>query len=348
MSVDAYRCFVQGTRLVALWARGHLPVVALHTHHFVPDLLGLTRPQVDTNPSAPHPPCLTRRRPLAASYVDMELASLRRCVQVARRFRTSNQVVANIAAAAAAERARLLAAEAAGGAQQQQQSQQQRYQYQEQQGTATADTDGISSTSGAVSDAVPHGWGGGMDLSEWMEAQCYSQSREWRRLCVHETAWCLASGGRAGGCGRRNCTRGRGYSEPVCLVCPGRLHCQDIIPLTSPLPSLRPPSPPRLLPPSTPPPSPPLRAPDLLGWSAYDVFLSNYLAHFPPRQLLVLYASQLATQPAAAVAQLEAFLGVPPGNYSRLGAAAAVAAGTAAQGSSSMRDCLVSWGGAWI
>eukprot|EP00198_Chlamydomonas_reinhardtii_P010090 XP_001699427.1 predicted protein [Chlamydomonas reinhardtii] len=57
-------------------------------------------------------------------------------------------------------------------------------------------------------------------------------------------------------------------------------------------------------------------------------------------QLLVLYASQLATQPAAAVAQLEAFLGVPPGNYSRLGAAAAVAAGTAAQGSSSMRDCL--------
>ncbi|KAG2436651.1 hypothetical protein HXX76_006179 [Chlamydomonas incerta] len=225
-----------------------------------------------------------------ASYVDHELASVRRCVDVARRFRNSAQTVAAIAGNAAAERARLLAAEA-GGVQQQQ------HYYQEGAAAATAGRSlsaagdgsdsgsavlggsgastatselaefarrqhgqqagaggaaGGASSGGAISDAVPHGWGGGMDLSEWMEAQCYAQSH-------------------------------------------------------------------------------------LLGWSAYDVFLSNYLAHFPPRQLLVLYASQLAAQPAAVMARLEAHLGAPPGNYTRLGA---VAANMAAKSSNSMRECL--------
>ena len=159
--------------------------------------------------------------------------------------------------------------------------------------------------------AVPKGWGAGMDLGQWMEAQCWAQSRKWRLGVV----------GSRGGEGRARASgglpAGQRIDEHMCL--PDRMPSEvKRRPLCCPSRTLIPCSyyPPQL------PPSPSLRAPDLLGWSAYDVFLSNYLAHFPPRQLLVLYASQLATQPAAAVAQLEAFLGAPPGNYSRLGAAA--------------------------
>ncbi|KAG2422488.1 hypothetical protein HYH02_015437 [Chlamydomonas schloesseri] len=234
-----------------------------------------------------------------ATYVDQELASLRRCVDVARRFRGSAQTVAAIAGKAAAERARLLlsgsvqqsaavgsgssssgSGAATGGSgggsggssvtseladfarRQQGQGQGQAAAGGSGSGAAGASSSSAASAGyGAVPDAVPRGWGAGMDLSQWMEAQCYAHSH-------------------------------------------------------------------------------------LLGWSAYDVFLSNYLAHFPPRQLLVLYASQLAAQPAAALAAMEAHLGAPPGNYTRVLGAAAVgggggmAAGRSGSGSGMMRDCM--------
>eukprot|EP00198_Chlamydomonas_reinhardtii_P004926 XP_001694262.1 predicted protein [Chlamydomonas reinhardtii] len=78
--------------------------------------------------------------------------------------------------------------------------------------------------------AVPVGWGGGMSLGQWMEAQCFA---------------------------RRN----------------------------------------------------------IIGWSAYDVFLENYLAHFPPGQVLVLYTNELAENPLSAIRKTESFLGAPEFNY---------------------------------
>ncbi|GFR48277.1 hypothetical protein Agub_g10052 [Astrephomene gubernaculifera] len=53
----------------------------------------------------------------------------------------------------------------------------------------------------------------------------------------------------------------------------------------------------------------------VLGWSVYDIFLENYLAHFPAEQLLVLYTEALAVHPLATVRKLESFLGVRPALY---------------------------------
>ncbi|GLC37100.1 hypothetical protein PLESTM_000540800 [Pleodorina starrii] len=55
---------------------------------------------------------------------------------------------------------------------------------------------------------------------------------------------------------------------------------------------------------------------NILGWSMYDVFLENYLAHFRQEQVLVLYTDDLAAEPLTAIRRVEAFLGVAAGNYS--------------------------------
>ncbi|EFJ43994.1 hypothetical protein VOLCADRAFT_95855 [Volvox carteri f. nagariensis] len=60
---------------------------------------------------------------------------------------------------------------------------------------------------------------------------------------------------------------------------------------------------------------------NILGWSVYDVFLENYLAHFPQEQLLVLYTDELAADPLAVLRKVEGFLGAEPGNYSAEGLA---------------------------
>ncbi|GFR45382.1 hypothetical protein Agub_g6759, partial [Astrephomene gubernaculifera] len=54
---------------------------------------------------------------------------------------------------------------------------------------------------------------------------------------------------------------------------------------------------------------------NFLGWSVYDIFLENYLAHFPKEQLLVLYTEQLASAPTAAFRAFEAHLGVREWQY---------------------------------
>ncbi|PNW78540.1 hypothetical protein CHLRE_09g393000v5 [Chlamydomonas reinhardtii] len=79
-------------------------------------------------------------------------------------------------------------------------------------------------------DRPPRGWGAGMDMADWLEAQCYA---------------------------RRN----------------------------------------------------------LLGWSVYDVFLENYMAHFPLDQILVLYTNELATGTMSTMRKVEKFLGVAPHSY---------------------------------
>ncbi|GIL78684.1 hypothetical protein Vretifemale_8095, partial [Volvox reticuliferus] len=53
----------------------------------------------------------------------------------------------------------------------------------------------------------------------------------------------------------------------------------------------------------------------IIGWSVYDVFLENYLAHFPHEQVQVLYTDDLAADPLAVVRSVEVFLRLPPGNY---------------------------------
>ncbi|GLI65143.1 hypothetical protein VaNZ11_008544 [Volvox africanus] len=54
---------------------------------------------------------------------------------------------------------------------------------------------------------------------------------------------------------------------------------------------------------------------NIIGWSVYDVFLENYLAHFPHEQVQVLYTDDLAAHPLGVIRRVEAFLRVPPGNY---------------------------------
>ncbi|GIL51859.1 hypothetical protein Vafri_7772 [Volvox africanus] len=54
---------------------------------------------------------------------------------------------------------------------------------------------------------------------------------------------------------------------------------------------------------------------NIIGWSVYDVFLENYLAHFPKEQVLVLYTDDLSTQPLESFQRVEAFLGAPPHLY---------------------------------
>ncbi|GFR46220.1 hypothetical protein Agub_g7763 [Astrephomene gubernaculifera] len=54
---------------------------------------------------------------------------------------------------------------------------------------------------------------------------------------------------------------------------------------------------------------------NILGYSAYDIFLENYLAHFPRQQLLVLYTEDLAHRPTATFRSLEAHLGLPAWQY---------------------------------
>ncbi|GIL67982.1 hypothetical protein Vafri_21237 [Volvox africanus] len=54
---------------------------------------------------------------------------------------------------------------------------------------------------------------------------------------------------------------------------------------------------------------------NIIGWSVYDVFLGNYLAHFPHEQVQVLYTDDLAADPLGVIRIVEAFLRVPPGNY---------------------------------
>ncbi|PNH05695.1 hypothetical protein TSOC_007996, partial [Tetrabaena socialis] len=53
----------------------------------------------------------------------------------------------------------------------------------------------------------------------------------------------------------------------------------------------------------------------IFGWSVYDIFLGNYLAHFPPSQLLVLYTEELAETPMETLRRAEAFLGAQPHPY---------------------------------
>ncbi|KAG2493573.1 hypothetical protein HYH03_008092 [Edaphochlamys debaryana] len=54
---------------------------------------------------------------------------------------------------------------------------------------------------------------------------------------------------------------------------------------------------------------------NLLGWSAYSVFLGNWLAHIPPERLLVLYTVDLSADPLAVLRRVEAFLGVRQHTY---------------------------------
>lgn len=53
----------------------------------------------------------------------------------------------------------------------------------------------------------------------------------------------------------------------------------------------------------------------VVGYSAYDVFLKNWLALFPPEQLLVIYTSEFAEAPLNTLRAIEKFLGVPPFEY---------------------------------
>ncbi|KXZ45411.1 hypothetical protein GPECTOR_55g317 [Gonium pectorale] len=54
---------------------------------------------------------------------------------------------------------------------------------------------------------------------------------------------------------------------------------------------------------------------NILGWSVYDTFLANYLAHFPHSQMLVLYTDELAIDPLQVLRKLEAHLGLRPHDY---------------------------------
>ncbi|KAG2494291.1 hypothetical protein HYH03_007644 [Edaphochlamys debaryana] len=54
---------------------------------------------------------------------------------------------------------------------------------------------------------------------------------------------------------------------------------------------------------------------NIVGWSVYAPFLENWLAQFGPQKVLVIYTSELATQPLATLRKVEAFLGAPPFQY---------------------------------
>ncbi|GFR42860.1 hypothetical protein Agub_g3851 [Astrephomene gubernaculifera] len=56
---------------------------------------------------------------------------------------------------------------------------------------------------------------------------------------------------------------------------------------------------------------------NIVGWSAYDIFVENYLAYIPPEQLLVLYTEEFAENPLATVRKVESFLGVQPATYTQ-------------------------------
>ncbi|PNH09649.1 hypothetical protein TSOC_003734 [Tetrabaena socialis] len=53
----------------------------------------------------------------------------------------------------------------------------------------------------------------------------------------------------------------------------------------------------------------------IVGWSAYPPFLENYMAHFPPSQLLVLYTEDMALRPLETIKRTESFLQAPPFEY---------------------------------
>jgi hypothetical protein len=106
--------------------------------------------------------------------------------------------------------------------------------------------------------AGARGWGLGLDLGEWMELQCYALSSEATGL--GNQAWL----GDWTGCG----TSGPAASCPRWL---------------------------RRGPNATRPRSP---AADILGWSAYDVFLENYLANFPPKQASCSFSAAQPTRQA--------------------------------------------------
>ncbi|GFR42865.1 hypothetical protein Agub_g3856 [Astrephomene gubernaculifera] len=54
---------------------------------------------------------------------------------------------------------------------------------------------------------------------------------------------------------------------------------------------------------------------NFFGWSVYDVFLENYLSHFPQQQVMVLYTDDLASQPLEVFRRVEDFLGVRHHQY---------------------------------
>jgi hypothetical protein len=54
---------------------------------------------------------------------------------------------------------------------------------------------------------------------------------------------------------------------------------------------------------------------NVVGWSNYPVFLRNWLAHFPPEQLLVVYTEHFEREPMLVLRALEAFLGVEDYEY---------------------------------
>ncbi|KXZ49396.1 hypothetical protein GPECTOR_21g622 [Gonium pectorale] len=54
---------------------------------------------------------------------------------------------------------------------------------------------------------------------------------------------------------------------------------------------------------------------NILGWSVYDIFLENYMAHFPLNQILVLYTEELAADPLGMLRRVEGHLGLRPAAY---------------------------------
>lgn len=57
----------------------------------------------------------------------------------------------------------------------------------------------------------------------------------------------------------------------------------------------------------------------VVGYSAYDIFLSHWLKYFPAEQLLVLYSADLMRNPLASLQTVENFLGVPNHHYAKEG-----------------------------
>ncbi|KAG2491715.1 hypothetical protein HYH03_009878 [Edaphochlamys debaryana] len=61
----------------------------------------------------------------------------------------------------------------------------------------------------------------------------------------------------------------------------------------------------------------------VIGYSVYDIFLLNYLEHFPDKQVLVVYMEDLAAEPLRILEQVEAHIGVPHHQYNTTELAAA-------------------------
>eukprot|EP00798_Chlamydomonas_sp_ICE-L_P017855 gene17853-24242_t len=51
---------------------------------------------------------------------------------------------------------------------------------------------------------------------------------------------------------------------------------------------------------------------NLVGWSAYSIFLKHWLKYFPKEQLMVLYTSDLDRDPMSVMRKIETFLGLEP------------------------------------